>query len=719
MTGRHSFTTRLGSMALALAILSGGVRAEEYRPTYSLFGSPGLLEMPTAQSAPDGELGFSVSNYGNYLRNTLSFQISPRLSGSFRYARISGGVGTLAGENYYDRSFDLRYRLIDEGRYLPAVAVGLQDFIGTGLFSSEYLVATKTIASDFTVTAGLGWGRLGTRNGFTNPLGFIDDRFETRPPLDFGFGGRVQASRFFRGDAALFGGVEWRIRDNLTFKAEYSSDAYVNEVAAGRTAIDSPFNFGLTYRPRPGIDLGLSYLYGNEVGVNVTFALNPRNRRPPSGLEPAPPPVVVRAADARAAQTWDRVATPDSRVRDVLSQGLATEGQRLLSAEVGDRVVRIRYVNERYRTEAQAAGRIARVLSVILPPSIETFVLEPVQRGIPLSAVTIRRSDLEALENEPDATRLSYDRATIRPAGPNAGLVQAEAQPKRFSYGIGPYLEFGLFDPAAPVRGEIGIEVSARYEIAPNLVLSGAIRKAVVGNNDTVGTISPSTLQPVRRNASYYAVEGDPGIETLTLAWYGHPAPNLYSRVTGGYLESMFGGVSTELLWAPVNSRLAVGAEVNYVAQRSYDMGLGFGDDYNGDGTDENYSVLTGHLSAYYDLGKGYHTQVDVGRYLAGDYGATFRLDREFRNGWRVGAFFTITDVPFADFGEGSFDKGIRLTIPTDWFLGQPSRDSYSTVLRSLTRDGGARVDVDGRLYEIVRQGHGGDLADGWGRFWR
>ena len=45
--------------------------------------------------------------------------------------------------------------------------------------------------------------------------------------------------------------------------------------------------------------------------------------------------------------------------------------------------------------------------------------------------------------------------------------------------------------------------------------------------------------------------------------------------------------------------------------------------------------------------------KVDAGRYLAGDWGATFALDREFDNGWKVGAYFTLTDMPFDEFGEG------------------------------------------------------------------
>jgi len=139
-------------------------------------------------------------------------------------------------------------------------------------------------------------------------------------------------------------------------------------------------------------------------------------------------------------------------------------------------------------------------------------------------------------------------------------------------------------------------------------------------------------------------------------------------------------------------------------------MGLGF----------QDYDTVTGYLSAYYSLGNGFHTQVDAGRYLAGDWGATFALDREFDNGWKVGAYVTLTDMPFDEFGEGSFDKGIRITVPTDFFLGTASRREVSTNLASLSRDGGARLEIEDRLYDVVRDGHvAGPMGDTWGRVWR
>lgn len=164
-----------------------------------------------------------------------------------------------------------------------------------------------------------------------------------------------------------------------------------------------------------------------------------------------------------------------------------------------------------------------------------------------------------------------------------------------------------------------------------------------------------------------------------------------------------------------------MGAELNYTLLRDYDLGFGFRPACSDPACTlfpgSDYDVVTGHVSAYYDLNNGFEAQVDIGRYLAGDFGATFGLDREFENGWKVGAYFTLTDMSFEDFGEGSFDKGIRIEIPYDWLFGTPSCNTTETTLSSLTRDGGARLDIDGRLYGVVEGGHQGQLAENWGRF--
>ena len=101
------------------------------------------------------------------------------------------------------------------------------------------------------------------------------------------------------------------------------------------------------------------------------------------------------------------------------------------------------------------------------------------------------------------------------------------------------------------------------------------------------------------------------------------------------------------------------------------------------------------------------------------EYSATFGLDRVFDNGWSVGAFFTLTDVPAEKFGEGSFDKGIRFSMPVAWALGQPSRATVGTTVTPITRDGGQRLNVPGRLYPQIRGAHRKALSDQAVRFWQ
>ena len=56
-------------------------------------------------------------------------------------------------------SFDAHISVLDEGSYFPAISIGLRDFIGTGWYSSEYIVGTKSIGN-IDLTVGLGSGRL-------------------------------------------------------------------------------------------------------------------------------------------------------------------------------------------------------------------------------------------------------------------------------------------------------------------------------------------------------------------------------------------------------------------------------------------------------------------------------------------------------------------------------------------------------------------------------
>jgi hypothetical protein len=115
----------------------------------------------------------------------------------------------------------------------------------------------------------------------------------------------------------------------------------------------------------------------------------------------------------------------------------------------------------------------------------------------------------------------------------------------------------------------------------------------------------------------------------------------------------------------------------------------------------------SGFVSAYYTFGRGFTGHLRVGKYLAGDTGMTLSLDREFANGFRIGGYATVTDMPDADYGEGSFDKGIRFSIPASWLFGRKSTKTFTSTWRPNAGDGGQQVKDALDLYEEVRRARG------------
>ena len=106
--------------------------------------------------------------------------------------------GMVCHQTYKDKSFDAKFLLFKETNYLPAVAVGVRDMAGTGVFSSEYLVASKRY-NNIDLTFGLGWGAY-SDHGKKNPLTKIDDQFKIRDVSNNSTqGGEFNLGYFFSG----------------------------------------------------------------------------------------------------------------------------------------------------------------------------------------------------------------------------------------------------------------------------------------------------------------------------------------------------------------------------------------------------------------------------------------------------------------------------------------------------------------------------------------
>ena len=283
---------------------SGAARADggnDYALPRNMFGQVGMIDMPSARMAPDGELSAGAGYFKNTQRYELGFQVLPWLEGTFRY------TGLVHYDPFYpvdyDRSFSLKARLLNETDVLPAVALGINDLVGTGIYSGEYLVASKRFGS-FDTTLGMGWGRLATSNLFKNPLALLSDSFAKQRPI-FTQAGGTNNSVFFHGPkVGLFGGVVWHTPvDGLSLEAEYSSDRYVLEKAPpeghGMFTEHNPFNLGVSYQATDGITLGMYWMYGTSIGGNISFQMDPTRSQYREKLAPPVPPAQPRTAEER------------------------------------------------------------------------------------------------------------------------------------------------------------------------------------------------------------------------------------------------------------------------------------------------------------------------------------------------------------------------------------------------------------------------------------
>jgi len=664
--------------------------------SYTSYGTIGLIDMPTAASDSDGRLILSQSGFDGDRRTSLTAQILPRLSASFRYSAHGRNGNQAGGYSNHDRSFDLRFRAVDEGQYMPAFAIGLNDFIGTGWYTGEYVVGTKNIGP-VEVTAGLGFGRLATYGGFDSPLGQIDQSFKTRAGRDFGVGGELEATEWFQGDTAAFGGLAWHLGKGFTAKFEYSSDRYNREKSY--LEHQTPWNYGLTWNSGKGYFLQSSFLHGDKIALSAHLVMDPKD--PPNGPGRELAPIPLRQKVLKGSPFY-----LESTNETVLKTVLKADGFKLTSLDLEQNPPRLQLVNQKYRSTAQALGRAAQTASRYLSDNFDSFYIEFIEDDLVILSAEINRDQLidSVVSAEPSESFL--DTVTFQDT---TALGFDQSDSKKFSWSIGPYVEYSLFDPLAPIRGEVGAELFTQYTLGSGFYIDGRVRKSIVGNFDKVLRQSDSVLPHVRSDHDIYARDGDPGIDQLTITKVNKIMPNVYGKLTAGYLEKMFAGVSGEILWKPISSSLGIGIELSQVQQRNFDMLWGL----------QDYQVTTGHLSAYYFFKNGFMTQLDAGQYLAGDRGYTLRVGRKFGNGWHMGAYATVTNVPFAKFGEGSYDKGIFAEIPLDWSIGSPYRTTSKIEFNVMTRDGGAKLHTPYKLHKYLFNNDKNAIYHEAGRLWK
>jgi hypothetical protein len=352
------------------------------------------------------------------------------------------------------------------------------------------------------------------------------------------------------------------------------------------------------------------------------------------------------------------------------------------------------FSQRKYRLLPVAIGRAARIVAQDAPPEVETITLDLLENGVVMQSTTLQRRDLERAVADAGSPEEIWHHTTLSGGDPDRppGVANPDVYPN-YQWRLNPAMRQQLGGPNNFLIYQIYAALSGTLNLTPGLSFDGALGANLFNNLNALHLASDSVLPHVRSDIARYLREGKTGIFRLQSDYLVNIAPDLYGRVSGGLLEEMYAGVDGEILYRPYNQRWAIGLDLNHVVQRDYIELLKF----------RSYQVTTGHLSFYYKLPfYNLQTAVHVGRYLAGDKGATLELSREFAGGIRAGVFVTRTNVNAHQFGEGSFDKGFMVSIPLDVLLGEPTRSFASYAYRPLTRDGGQRLSIAKPLFDAT-----------------
>ncbi|KJY78492.1 WbfB [Vibrio coralliilyticus] len=704
------------SLFLSLGFVSTIQASDNLKVSQTDFGGVGLMQMPSGRMAEEGEFNIGVSVNDDYQQYTASIQLMSWLESTVRYTRVPdllfSSDPSYSGDNLYtDKGIDFKVRLWQEGYWLPETSIGVRDFGGTGLFDGEFVAATKRFGN-LDVTLGLGWGYLGQRGNVTNPFCKASDEYCTRDSDFRGTGGSVDYERWFKGPAAVFGGLEYQTPYTpLRLKLEYDGNDYTQDypVRSGKPMPQhTPWNVGINYRLGDWGDAKVSYQRGDTItfGINIYTNFNEMK-------------ATWRDEPKQAATNVDN-NNPDwqSAAKQIESNAGFEKNSITLD---GDTII-VKGQQKKYRDREEALERTAAILSNHSNDLIRVFKVVEQQDGMDLKETTIDKQKYLTAANYLSTEAEVKD--SFKESEPKNIIKAPVAENKdRWDYGLEPVLKQSIGGPESFYLYSLGISANSNYWLTDNLEFGGSIIFNLVDNYDKFNYIENSphvrnySTPRVRTMFRAYVHDNPVRLNHLQLTWFEHPFEEVYTQMYGGYLEMMFAGVGGEVLYRPMNKNWAVGFDANLVSQRDPDSWFGtYSEDYFfydeascNDPTPSCQAYVlsqgtTGHVTGYYmpnwDFLRDTLFKVSAGKFLGGDMGARFDFSKQFKSGVIVGAYATFTDLTAEEYGEGSYNKGFYISIPLDIMTIKPSTSRADISWEPITRDGGQMLKKQYNLFD-------------------
>lgn len=617
-------------------------------------------------------------------------------------------VNKVSGD-YLDKGFNVKFSRNTNNRYFSKIAIGLDDFAGTGLFTKEYIVSSSEY-KNLRYSVGVGWGKFAGKNTFSNPLSKISKKLEIRPIESDNYkqGGSLSYDQWFRGDVSLFGGFEYNLPNfnRLTLKFEYDPFNYLDFSSGDRPDArsdlrkkDSNINFGISFPSSKYLTLDLSYIKGNTLNFSFNFAITFN-----SDLSKKPhfSPVISDTNDKTTPSFYESLLINLNNNNLFLQTATFNkEGNKL------DIAISSSQYRNAIRSSSYAAN-IANKTAKLHDIDLSSINISHVNAGIELNNIQYISSYTQDDSHTPIEV---IRRHTKLDSGKSDAFNMDEFKPNIdfpviFS-STSPSLISHIGNPEKFYFGGINIENILEIQFSRNLILSSEIELPIY--NNVMNTVSGggSLMEHVRTDLVQYLKEDDLHLTRMQLDYIWSPRDEIYAKVSSGIFETMFGGFGGEVLYKPFNKNYSIGAELFLVKQRDYKQRFDF----------KEYETTTGHITFTYLFNYGIESNLSFGRYLAKDDGYTLDLSRKTKSGFKAGVYFTRTNISADLFGEGSFDKGFYFQIPMELFSSSYKGGYSNFKLSPLTRDGGAKLIHKNDLKGLIFNATYNDLNNQWDGF--
>lgn len=635
-------------------------------------GTTGLLETPSARTIKEHSYTLGISQVDPYRYYYVVFsplrnlEITGRITEILNVPASKNDPKWKGYGNYKDKAIDIKYKLIDESKYLPAVALGIMDPHGTRLYSSQYLVISKQIYP-FDFTLGFGNGRFGEKQLSPQGEGIKIEMLQN--PLNW-----IKESKFF-------GGVEFCPNKNFSLILEYSSIEYHKQLRDPAqkkyftSKVPSQFNFGVRIKPLDWIDITLSYQRGNRLGGNVSF-----------NFDIGKPLIPIRDKEIKIV---DNFKTPEERIAKTLN----LLGFSDIGVYFNENSLYIEAQNDKYFYTPKAFDVILKVIFELKDMDFEYVSIVLKYNNIPIASLETERNNIiDYLKGELtkgefySLSKLKtdiYERKT------------KEIYYKRFvSYGFKPTFQTFLNDPSGFFKYRFGLIGWSGL----NLWDGGTFIIGVEGYPiNTVSTVNEPLSIPVRTDLPFFMKE-KASLGRLMFDQINKFQNEFYTKFSIGFLEIQYAGLDMEIAKPFLKGRIMLGLSGSIVKKRAIGRPLEF--EYE---KSKDY-YITGFLNARINIPeKEIFIDLKTGRFLAGDFGTRISISK-FINGVIISAWYSFTDTSvFKDIlNKGYHDKGLAVSIPIRLFEGSDSKTSYSYSLSPWTRDVAQDINHYNNLFDFI-----------------